>query len=244
MFKNFLLGVLVSQSAVSGFVLSFEASDFGTSPQFSSVTTFDFTADVAENFRFGTFSDPVLNEIGYNVSGALDATPSGFPAFSFQLSHLVAPPPAGPELISGIQFYSLNPNAPAGDRLNFAISAGADFSDGLQVSELEGTGNDVVFRFNGREEGTGRYHPIFIELRADGTGLIQNADNFGGDNPFDGFVGDINVDFGEEYITNLTFDPTTLTIAVPEPTVSLLSLVAGVFFVRRRNRGDMVAKFA
>ena len=108
-------------------------------------------------------------------------------------------------------------------------------SDGLQVSELAGTGSDVVFRFNGREVDTGRYHPVFIELRADGTGILQNANNTGGDNPQDGFVGDIDVDFGEEYITNLTFDPATLTIAVPEPATFFLVVISAFPLLRRRR---------
>lgn len=220
-------------TAANGFTLSFQASDFGVAPVFSNVTTFDFEADIAGGLQPGLFSDPVINTIGYNVSGSLDVTPSGFPAFGFQLSHLIAPPPAPPTVISGSLFYSLNPTAPVGTRLNFAISPTANLSDGLQVSELEGSGSDIVFLFDGREVGTGRYHPTYIELRADGTGLIQNSNNMGGDNLFDGFVGDIDVDFGEEYITNLTFDPSTLTIAIPEPSSASL-LLFGVFpFIRR-----------
>lgn len=230
-----ILALLVSLDNAQGFVLSFQSSDFGTSPVFSNVTTFDFEAQITEAFAPGTYSDPTIGTIGYNVSGSLDTTPSGFPAFSFQLSHLVAAPPAGPTVILGSLFYSLNDTAPAGDRLNFSILPTADLSDGLQVSELAGTGSDVVFRFNGREVDTGRYHPTFIELRADGTGVIQNANNTGGDNPQDGFVGDIDVDFGEEFITNLTFDPATLTIAIPEPSSVLLMSLGGLMVVRRRR---------
>jgi hypothetical protein len=228
----FGLGALTAE----GFTLSFQAGDFGTTPVFSNVTTFDFEATIAGGLGPGVYSDPTIGTIGYNVSGSLAATPSGFPAFSFQLSHLIAPPPAGPTVITGALFDSLNPSAPAGDRLSFAVSPTADLSDGLQVSELAGSGSDVVFRFNGREVGTGRYHPMFIELRADGTGLIQNANNMGGDNPFDGFVGDINVDFGDEYITNLTFDPSALTIAVPEPHAAILFVLGMLPFVWRKRR--------
>ena len=217
-----------------GFVLSFQSSDFETSPTFSNVTTFDFEAQIAEAFSPGSFADPEIGMIGYNVSGSLEMTPSGFPAFSFQLNHLVDPPSAPPSLIPGSLFYSLNADAPFGDRLSFSILPTADLSDGLQVSELAGTGTDVVFRFNGREVDTGRYHPTFIELRADGTGIIQNANNTGGDNPQDDFMGDIDVDFGEEYITNLTFNPSSLTIAVPEPSVVLLLGVGLVAIGRRR----------
>jgi hypothetical protein len=115
----------------------------------------------------------------------------------------------------------------------------------VQINELEelaenaaaGIGSGVVFHFNGREEGTGRYHPMFLQLRSDGTGILQNSDNFGGINPATSML--VDVDFGEEYITDLTFDPSTLTIAVPEPAVSglIFSLVAcGSIVGRRRFR--------
>ena len=233
--KKILFYSLLGTSLSSGFVISFDDSDFGTSAAFSNVTNFDFEAQISGAIRTGQFLDPELDAIGYNVSGTLDVTPSGFPGFSFQLSHLIAPPPAPPSLIPGSLFYRLNSLAPVGDRFAFTILESADLSDGLQVSELAGSGNDVVFRFNGCEVDTGRYHPTFIELRADGTGIIQNANNTGGDNPQDGFVGDIDVDFGEEFITNLTFDPSTLTIAIPEPSSALL-LGVGSFFLLQRRR--------
>lgn len=234
-----ILGALMGSGVllVEAFVLKFDSSDFGTNPTFSNVTTFDFEADVVGGLQPGVYLDPVINTIGYNVNGSLDSTPSGFSAFAFQLSHLVAPPPAPPTIISGALFYSLNPSAPSGDRLEFEVGSGADLSDGLQVSELVGSGSDVVFRFNGREVGTGRYHPMFVELRADGTGILLNANNTGGDNPFDGFVGDINVDFGDEYITILSFDPASLTIAIPEPGTALL-FSAGLFLLLPRRRND------
>ena len=233
--KRWLVGFISGASMVQGVVLSFDSSDFTTDPQFSNVTTFDFTADIDGGLRTGVFADPALSTIGYNVSGSLTVgTPSGFPAFSFQLSHLTAPPPAGPTVISGTRFYELNPDALFGDRLSFVVSADADLSDGLQVSELEGSGSDVVFRFNGREVDSGRYHPAFIELRADGTGLLQNANNMGGINPATNR--EVDVAFGEEYITNLIFDPASLTIAVPEPASSSLALLASGLFAFRRRR--------
>ena len=94
----------------------------------------------------------------------------------------------------------------------------------------------VVFHFNGREEGTGRYHPLFLQLRSDGTGILQNANNMGGVNPATMQV--VDVDFGEEYITNLSFDATSLTIAIPEPSNALLSVLGLVpLLVRRRFIG-------
>ena len=44
-----------------------------------------------------------------------------------------------------------------GHAMAFEVDITADLSDGLQVSELVGTG--IVFEFNRREVGTGRYHP-------------------------------------------------------------------------------------
>jgi hypothetical protein len=58
----------------------------------------------------------------------------------------------------------------------------------------------------------------------------------GGDNPSDGFVGDINVDFGDEYITNLTFDPATLTLGIPEPGVAAFWLSGSLLLLVPRRR--------
>lgn len=92
--------------------------------------------------------------------------------------------------------------------MTFEVDITADLSDGLQVSELVGTG--IVFEFDGREVGTGRYHPAIVQLNADGTGSIRNSNNTGGINPGSGM--EVDVDFGEEYITELTFIPSTLTL--------------------------------
>ena len=63
---------------------------------------------------------------------------------------------------------------------------------------------------NAREVDTGRYHPPLLELNIDGTGRIQNSNNFGGINPVTGKF--VDLDFGEEYIVDLSFDPESLTI--------------------------------
>ena len=39
----------------------------------------------------------------------------------------------------------------------FEVDITANLSDGIQVSELVETG--IMFEFNGREVGTGQYHP-------------------------------------------------------------------------------------
>jgi hypothetical protein len=242
-----VVGLVASCAAVpaTAFTLVFSNSDFTSlTPVFSNVTTFNFDIEVSGPLASGSFADPVIDRIEYNVSGGLDETPSGFSGFSFQLSHLIAPPPAPPTSIPGDLFYSLNDSAIPGTTLLFDVAGSADLSDGLQVSELNilspdpaaGIGSDVVFHFNGREEGTGRYHPLFLQLFADGTGIVQNADNQGGINPIT--MEEVNVNFGEEYITNLNFDPANFTIGIPESSTPAL-LIGGAFigFCRRRRRG-------
>jgi hypothetical protein len=164
---------------------------------FSDVQTFSFMVDIDGPLAAGdVFYNPSPNSVEYNVSGTLaSGTPSGFPAFSLVRT------------ITGADFYA------QGSSLSFEIAASADLSNGLQVSEL--VGSDPIFVFNGREVGTGRYHPALFKLNNDGTGSIRNSNNFGGVNPSSNKV--VNVDFGEEYITDLTFDPGQLTLAAAVP---------------------------
>ncbi|NKB22033.1 MAG: hypothetical protein GKS01_16215 [Alphaproteobacteria bacterium] len=200
-------------------MISFEAADFGLTPVFSNVTTFAFGIDIAGPLTAGTvYSDPTLNGVDYNVFGTLDVTPSGFPAFNLVRS------------IGGAEFYT------QGSSLSFEVAVGADLTDGLQVSDLVGD-----FIFDGREVGTGRYHPALFQLHSDGTGSIRNSNNTGGVNPGSGEV--VNVTFGEEYITDLTFNASTLTLAdapaaVPVPPVGLPLLMLGFMgavALRRRH---------
>ena len=197
--KGLLAAFLFLMSASShGFVISFEASDFALTPTKSNVVTFSFTIDVDAPLVAGVYANPTLNSVQYNVFGQLVAgTPSGFPAFDLQRS------------IGGAEFYA------QGSSLAFEIAAGADLSDGLQLAEL--VGSDPVFVFNGREVDTGRYHPALFELNADGTGTMQNSNNQGGVNPGSGMV--VDVTFGDEYITQLNVDPSSLTLAPADPVV-------------------------
>ncbi len=199
-------------------VITFEASDFGLNPTFNNTTTFSFTIDIVGTLSAGTtYSNPVLNSVNYNVFGNLPVTtPSGFPAFNLVRS------------IGGAEYYT------QGSSLNFTIASGANLTDGLQISELTGTG--TVFEFNAREVGTGRYHPALVQLNADGTGSIQNSNNQGGINP--STMALVDVELGEEYITELTFTPGSLTLSesVPEPSAVMLLGVAGCAWVGRRRR--------
>ena len=238
-----LLGIVffaLIHSPAQAFVIDFSEVDFDTvTPAFSSVSTFNFNIDVDSSLTKSGFADPSINTIEYNVNGTLAPdTPSGFPAFVFQLSHLVAPFPAPPTTIPGTVFYQLNGDAAPGQTLRFEVSDSANLSDGLQIDELQDLGDGVVFRFNGRETGTdgrpGRYHPAFLELKSDGTGLFQNADNKGGINPSTSET--VDVAFGEEYMTDLTFDPSTFTIAIPEPgTLPFVIFVTSILVWRRRT---------
>ena len=192
------LGSLFQPVFAQAAVITFSDVDFGKTPIFNNVQAFSFTIDISGPLTAGlSYNNPSLNSVEYSVSGSLlpDGSPSGFPRFNLERN------------ISGADFYA------QGSSLNFEIAASADLSNGLQVSEL--VGSDPVFFFDGREVGTGRYHPALFQLNSDGTGSIRNSNNSGGTNPSSGEV--VDVDFGEEYITDLTFDPGQLTLAAAVP---------------------------
>jgi hypothetical protein len=177
-------------------LIEFEAGDFTVTPTFSDVQTFQFSIELAAELMPGViYSNPEIIGIEYNVSEALADTPSGFPAFALQRT------------IGGEEFYAQDSS------MSFEIAASADLTDGLQISEL--VGDALVFLFNAREVDTGRYHPPLFQLNADGSGSIQNSNNLGGINPASGE--EVDVDFGEEYITELGFDPAVLTLTGPIP---------------------------
>jgi len=208
--------------AKAQFTIEFDNNDFTMTPQFNRLRDFDFSIGIDEQLvAGGVYTNPVLGVIDYSVFGILDTdpTPSGFPAFDLQRT------------IVGNEFYT------QGSSLNFEVSSTADLTDGLQASELVADGSGKIFEFNGREVNTGRYHPALVELFADGTGRIQNSNNTGGVNPGNGEV--VDVDFGEEYIVDLTFDTSLQladAVAVPEPSSVCLILVAGMAGLVRRRR--------
>ncbi len=204
------LGLVISAHSVGADTLRFSDADFALTPAFNDVQAFDFRIDLQGQLTAGTaYNNPAISSIVYSVSGRLPvATPSGFGAFNLERT------------IVGAEFYA------QGSSLQFEIAGGADLSDGLQVSEL--VGGAPVFVFDGREVGTGRYHPSLFQLNSDGTGSIRNSNNMGGINPGSGEV--VDVDFGVEYITDLNFDPAQTTIGVPEPSTEYL-VVAGLFAI-------------
>lgn len=153
----------------------------------SNVDTFNFNVRINVPMAPGAYINPDIVSVTYQVMGELDAgTPSGFPAFDLRRT------------ITGQEFYA------QGSSLSFEIASSAVLTDGIQVAELVGA--NIVFTFNGREVDTGRFHPALFELHADGTGRLQNSDNVPSLNPRN------EIAFGEEYITDLTFDPGNATL--------------------------------
>ena len=192
---------------------------------YSSVTHFSISIEVLGPLASGAFVNPELGDIEFLVQGTLDLmTPArtANPAFT---GFAVADLPS----LSGQDFYDL------GNSLHFEVAAGVDLTDGLQVSELVGTG--LVFEFDGHELGTGRYHPPILQLFSDGTGSLRNSNNTGGINPFTNV--EVNATIGDEYIAELTFNPPSMVLVTPEPgTALLLGLgLAGLGAGRGRTRG-------
>ena len=178
--------------------LAFTSDDFVVTPVFNDVAQFTFDIEIDAPLASGIYTNPDIISVLYRVSGELMNTPSNFPAFALERD------------ITGDEFYA------QGSSLVFEVRAGAALNDGVQIAELTGSG--VVFTFNGKEVGNGRFHPALLELNADGTGMIQNSDNIITEDPFQ------QVDFGEEYITDLAFDAGNLTLltavaAEPNPPV-------------------------
>ena len=182
----------VSSANAQTMLLSISSDDYQVSNVFSNVSTFSIDIEINAPLASGVYDNPEIVSVDYSVSGSLTAgTPSGFPSFALRRN------------ITGAEFYA------QGSSLSFEIGIGAALVGGVQVAEL--VGNDIVFTFNGRENGNGRYHPALLELDIDGTGRIQNSDNIIVENPLD------QVNFGAEYITDLMFDAgnTTLITATP-----------------------------
>ena len=202
------------------FTIDFGVDDFTQMPVFNSLLTFDFSIGINEPLVAGRdYTNPSLSIVDYDVFGDLvDPTPSMFRQFNLQRT------------IDGEEFYT------QGSSLNFAIRSSADLTDGLQVSELEDLGGGLVFEFDAREVGTARFHPARVQLFSNNTGRTDNSNNTGGVNTFTNTL--VDVDFGEEYIVDLTFSPslTLSTTTVPEPSSMTLLAMFGLAGLAHRRR--------
>lgn len=182
------VGLLSSvQANAQNMVLSTSSSDYQITNVFSDVDFFSIEIEIDAPLAAGVYVNPDIVNITYQVTGSLAAgTPSGFTAFDLQRN------------ISGVEFYA------QGSSLSFEIAPSAVLSDGVQVAEL--VGGATVLTLNAREVDNGRFHPALFELDANGTGRIQNSDNLPSLVPL------VAVNFGEEYITDLMFDPGNTTL--------------------------------
>lgn len=191
-----IIGLTVVSSAdAQSMFLSVSSDDYQVTNVFSDVDTFAIDIEISSPLAPGNYVNPDIVGITYSVSGTLvPGTPSGFPSFALQRD------------LTGVEFYA------QGSSLSFEIGPNAVLSDGVQAVEL--IGNGIVFAFDGREIGNGRFHPALLELNADGSGRIQNSDNIVVEVPLQ------QVDFGAEYVTDLVFDPgntTLITGTLPSP---------------------------
>jgi len=133
------------------------------------------------------YVNPPIIDVTYQVKGTLPpGAPSGSRTLNLQ------------RYLTGPEFYA------QGSSLRFEISQNAVLIDGVQIAELAGTG--TVLTFNAREINTGRYTPPILTLDAGARGRLQNSNNVPSVDPL------VTVDFGEEYISNLLFDPGNTTI--------------------------------
>ena len=184
---SFVLGVACFPLHAQTMQLVTSSDDYEITNIASDVDNFDFSIEIDAPLAAGVYIDPPINTVSYRVSGELSpGTPSDFDAFALE------------RIISGEEFYA------QGSSLRFEIDQAAVLDDGVQLAEL--TGTDIVFTFDGREINNGRFHPALFELRANGTGRIQNSNNTPTLEPL------LQVEFGAEYINDLVFDPGNTTL--------------------------------
>ena len=181
------LGIVCQPAHAQTMQLSTSNTDYQITNVVSDVDTFDFIIEIDAPLEPGLYDNPAIISVSYRISGSLiDGTPSGFEAFALERE------------ITGEEFYA------QGSSLRFEIDQTAVLEDGIQIAEL--TGSELVFSFDGREIDSQRFHPALFELRADGTGRIQNSNNTPTLEPL------LQVQFGEEYINDLIFDAGNTTL--------------------------------
>lgn len=184
----FIFGCLLFQVAkAETMMLSTTSEQYNVTPIFSDVNNFTINIEIDAPLAAGIYDNPPIISVVYQVLGELAiGTPSEFPAFDLQRS------------ITGAEFYA------QGSSLYFEISESADLTDGIQADEL--LGGVEIFTFNAREIDNGRFHPAIFVLNQDSTGRIQNSNNIPMLDPL------LEVDFGSEYITDLSFSASNLTL--------------------------------
>lgn len=243
-----LLALSVASLGLAGsagaFTIELAAADFGSgslSPTFSNVRNFEFRVDFAPALEPDRrYANDSIVLVQYLVNGALSlnpATPSGFPAFRLDRR------PGGEGPIPPAGWIS------QGSSVDFRVDAAADLGDGLQLSELVDLGGGLIFSLDAREFerlDVARYHPPQVLLYADGSGVLWNSNNSSGStgttNPATGET--VDLDFGDEYITEIAFDPSGITLVaagatgpvVPEPGTALLVGLGLVALSRRAER--------
>ncbi len=236
-----LLVLLAGPAAA--FTLQLSDEHFGPAgvvPSFGGVENFELEIDFSAPLVAGlAYDNSSIEQVQYLVSGTLSTnppTPSGFPAFFLDRRE------TGSEgAISQASWID------QGSSIAFEIAGSADLSDGLQLSELVADPGGLILLVDAREFerlDVARFHPPQIQLFSDGTGVLRNSNNSSGStgttNP--GTGGPVDVDFGEEYVTDLFFDPELVTLVVPEPGTGSMTGVglalAGLLGQRARRRRD------
>jgi hypothetical protein len=223
----------------SAFVLQLSDGTFGPDglvPTFGDVRELELEIDLVDPLTPGLeVGNDLVVEVRYLVAGSLSLdppTPSGFPAF--RLDRRSTGEGAIP-VLSWIE---------QGSTVAFTVDPSAELGDGLQLDELVPGPDGLLFALDAREFerlDVARFHPPQILLFEDGTGLLRNSNNSSGstDTTNPGTGGPVDVDFGEEYVTELVFDPSEITLVVPEPATGMamgVALVASGLLARRRAR--------